>query len=151
MSCSVCAKHISLAELPGGVIYQDELIFIAHFPYNSNKPMKPHFGHIILELKRHLTSPAQMTDTEAGSVGLWLQRISQFLETDLEAEHTYLFRIGDITPHLHFHAVPRFKGTPRERWGIYLYENPLERKADVTEIQNISKQMRAAFLRRDLK
>ena len=151
MSCQVCDKHVSLGELPGGVIYQNEHIFIAHFPYNQHKPMKPHYGHVILELKRHITSPAEMTEAEASATGIWLQRISEFLEKELEAEHTYLFRIGDVTPHLHFHAVPRFKGTSRDRWGIYLYENPLERKADVTEIQNISKNMRAFLLRKDVK
>ena len=86
-----------------------------------------------------------MTESEAATMGVWLQRISLFLETILAAEHTYLFRIGDITPHLHFHAVPRFPNTPREHWGIRLYENALSRKAQISEVQIISENMRQFF------
>ncbi len=147
MSCAVCAKHLSLEGLPGGVIYQNEFIFVAHFPlFSEPSAFKPHYGHIILDLKRHITSPAVMTDEEASQVGLWLQRISHFLERDLAAEHTYQFRIGDKTPHLHFHIVPRFPDTPHELWGIYLFESPVSRKADTVDIQNISAKMRQAFL-----
>ncbi len=146
MSCQVCAKHLELTDLPGGVIFQNETLFIAHFPFSELVKKQPHYGHIILELKRHIVTPSEMTETEASQIGIWLQRVSKFLETELGAEHTYLFRIGDITPHLHFHAVPRFPDTPREHWGIHLFENPIGRKANVVEIQNISKLMRQHFL-----
>ena len=144
MTCGVCAKHLSMADLPGGVIYQNDFIFIAHFPFQT----KPHFGHLILELKRHITSPALMNEAEATAVGMWQQRMSDFLETELGAKHTYLFRIGDITPHLHFHAVPRFENTPKEIWGISLYQSPLGRKADVLEIKKFSDQMRSWILKK---
>ncbi len=139
MSCGVCAKHKSLEGLPGGIIFENDLVFIAHFPMGERQP---HYGHIIIELKRHITSPRDMTEAEAAEVGLWTQRLSLFLETELTAEHTYLFRIGDITPHLHFHVVPRFNGTPREMWGIYLYENPNSRKASESDILMISEKLR---------
>ncbi len=141
MSCSVCLKHKNLAALSGGVIFENELLFIAHFPMTAST----HYGHMIIELKRHITSPREMTESEASAVGLWMQRLSLFIETELAAEHVYLFRIGDVTPHLHFHAVPRFAGTPREMWGIYLYENPHGRKASESEIVSISEKARLFF------
>jgi len=142
--CEVCRKHQSLDGLPGGVIFENDLIFIAHFPWKED--VASHYGHIILELKRHLTSPREMSAAEASAVGIWHQRLSQFLENRLGAEHTYLFRIGDVTSHLHFHAVPRFKNTPREIWGIYLYQNPQGRKASRLDIEEISNQARQEFL-----
>ncbi len=144
MSCGVCEKHRSLEALPGGVIFQDDLIFIAHFPFSESK--HPHYGHLIIELKRHIVTPSEMTEAEALVVGIWNLRISQFLEKNLGAEHTYLFRIGDVTPHLHFHAVPRFSETPREMWDIYLYENRLGKKADFDDIQKISANARSFFM-----
>jgi diadenosine tetraphosphate (Ap4A) HIT family hydrolase len=141
MSCEVCLKHQNLAGLL--VIFQNDLLFIAHFPFIGS----PHYGHLIIELKRHVTSPREMSESEASAVGLWIQRLSLFLETELSAEHVYLFRIGDVTAHLHFHAVPRFKDTPRDMWGIYLYENPLGRKASEVEIVSISEKARRFFAR----
>ena len=146
MTCGVCAKHSSHEALPGGVIFQDDLIFIAHFPFSESKP--PHYGHLIIELKRHIGTPSAMTEAEAMAVGSWNLRTSQFIENQLGAEHTYLFRIGDVTPHLHFHAVPRFSGTPREIWGVYLYDNPLGKKADRESVQKISERARSYFKER---
>ena len=146
LSCGVCSKHQDLANLPGGVIFENEVLFIAHFPFAEKAP---HYGHLIVELKRHITSPREMTKLEASQVGTWMQALSLFLEAELGAEHTYLFRIGDVTPHLHFHVVPRFANTPRHLWGIYLYENPDSRKASQAEVIALSDQMREYFLRQE--
>jgi histidine triad (HIT) family protein len=117
-SCAVCDKHRTLETLPGGFIYRDSHVFIAHFPLLKGE--RAHRGHIILEMSRHITKPSEMTPEEGTSVGQWIPKLSRSLEKVLGAEHVYLVRIGDKTPHLHFHFVPRYPGTPKEFWGPLL-------------------------------
>lgn len=135
--CQVCQKHKTLENLPGGPIYEDEQVFIAHFPHLPNQRM-PHYGHLIIEMKRHLITPSQLDVEESSAVGIWMQKLTQILETKLSAEHVYFFRIGDQTKHLHFHLVPRFAGTPKEDWGIALYQNPRGKKASESDAAQIS-------------
>jgi histidine triad (HIT) family protein len=144
--CAVCQKHRDKITLPGGVIFEDQNVFIAHFPLLPEGPL-PYAGHIIIEMKRHITKPSELTPPEAQSLGLWIQRISEAQERVLEAEHTYIFRIGDKTPHLHFHLVPRYAGTPKEVWGVSLFEWQGALRSDSAAIKNISEKMRT-FIKR---
>jgi histidine triad (HIT) family protein len=142
MQCGVCEKHKnSLALLPGGAIFEDENVFIAHFPVVPEE--KAHFGHVILELKRHIVSPKEMSDLEATSVGLFTQRICRGLEIGLGAEHVYVVRIGDVTRHLHFHFVPRFKDTPQEFWGPLLFRWAGSRKATAADMIKITETLKS--------
>src|ERR1700722_4518007 len=120
MICAVCERQRTKVNLPAGPIHSDPLIFVTHFPLLKEEPA--HYGHVILEMRRHITKPIEMTNEEAQSVGLWTKIISGFLEKVLGAEHVYIVRIGDKTPHLHFHFVPRFPGTPKEVWGPLLWQ-----------------------------
>ncbi len=140
-NCNVCQKHQTLKTLPGGIIFQNNSLFIAHFPLIESQ-LKPYYGHIIIEFKRHITRPSELTNIEAQDLGLWIQKISTALESSLGAEHTYIFRIGDKTPHLHFHLVPRYANTPIDAWGTSLYEWPQARRADAREIIDVSNKLR---------
>ena len=40
------------------------------------------------------------------------------------AEHVYVFVLGHHVAHLHVWVVPRYPGTPREYWGLQLFEWP---------------------------
>jgi diadenosine tetraphosphate (Ap4A) HIT family hydrolase len=143
-SCLVCGKHKNfLAILPGGVIFQNQHIFAAHFPLIENEPA--HYGHIILEFKRHITKPSEMTPAECLALGFATQKISNSLESTLGAEHVYIVRIGDVTPHLHFHFVPRFSDTSKEFWGPLLFRWPGSRKATAQDMIAVSEKMRGDF------
>jgi histidine triad (HIT) family protein len=120
--CQVCAKHKTGNSLPGGEIFKDASIFIAHFPIVNGE--KAHQGHIILEMTRHLTKLSELNEVEAMAVGKWTPKIAEALEETLKAEHVYMVRIGDITPHLHFHFIPRYANTPKDLWGPLLYTHP---------------------------
>ena len=56
-----------------------------------------------------------------------------------EAEHVYVVRIGDKTPHVHFHFVPRFPGTPRDVWQATLWQWPDGRKASADDMVAITR------------
>jgi diadenosine tetraphosphate (Ap4A) HIT family hydrolase len=140
MECPVCTKHKTLETLPGGAIFQDERVFIAHFPHLKDEPA--HFGHVIIETKRHIESARELSDVEATSIGLFLQRITRGLELGMGAEHVYVVRIGDKVPHLHFHLVPRFPGTPRDFWGPLLFQWPMGKKATPQEMVQITEKLK---------
>ncbi len=137
--CQVCEKHKNLQGLPGGKIFEDELVFVGHFPV-AEEPA--HFGHIILELKRHITQINEMTEPEAIAIGVWTRRIAMALHDALEAEHVYTVRIGDVTPHLHFHLVPRYKNAPRDTWGALHFRWAEGPKATPQDMKVISQKIR---------
>ena len=139
-SCAVCRRHVSGEGLPAGALYSDELVFIAHFPLIPSEPA--HRGHIILEMRRHLTSPSQMTEQEAQAVGKWTQKIVRAQEQALNAVHVYVVRIGDLTPHLHFHFVPRYAQTPKEQWGPLLFRWKEGPKAGAQEMGELTSQIK---------
>ena len=141
--CSVCEKHETKKTLPGGAVYDGVRVFVGHFPLIESE--KAHYGHVILELKRHITKLAELTEAEAVEIGQWTRTIARFLETELGAEHVYAVRIGDKTPHLHFHFVPRFPGTPKEVWSPTLWQWPGGRKATADDMIAITKKF-VAFL-----
>jgi histidine triad (HIT) family protein len=139
-NCQICLRHRLLTHLPGGPIFQDEDIFIAHFPLIPTEPA--YRGHIILELRRHVTTPAELTESEAIKIGLWTKRIVDVLEKGLEAVHVYVLRIGDLTPHLHFHFVPRFATTPHADWGPLLFRSKDAPRADAKAMVEITECLR---------
>ncbi len=140
MPCAVCQKHQTYENLPGKAVFQNAHLFIAHFPSVSEEPA--HYGHVIIEMKKHIISPAQMTEEEAADLGIWIHKLSRALESSLGAEHTYVVRIGDKTKHLHFHLVPRFAGTPQEFWGPLLFRWAGGRKATPQDMIQITGNLR---------
>lgn len=157
MSCAVCQRHQEVlknsefvsTQLPGGIIFQDQNVLVAHFPVlnpqaaqDPNAKLDIHLGHLIIELKRHIESLPEMTPEEAQSVSHAMLFLSQKIETQTNANHTYFFRIGDITKHLHFHLVPRYPDTPKEIWGVYIFQNPKGPKASLEDILELSKKLR---------
>ncbi len=136
MECQVCQKHKTYETLPGGVIFENSDTFIAHFPLIPEQ--KAHYGHLILEFKRHITQPSQLSEAEALELGRWTPRVCQALEKALGAVHVYVLRIGDVTPHLHYHFVPRYKDAPRESWGPLHHNWPTGPKANESDMEQIT-------------
>jgi histidine triad (HIT) family protein len=146
--CQVCEKHKTKDNLPGGVIFENEWIFVAHFPLLENEPA--HRGHLILEIKRHITQMSELNEPEALEIGKWTRLISIALETTVAALHVYMLRIGDVTPHLHFHFVPRYADAPKESWGPLHYKwerGPKASSRDMIEISQNLRELLSTLLR----
>ena len=142
-SCAVCLRHVAGQGLPGGPVYSDENIFVAHFPLLPNEPA--YRGHVILEMRRHITSPSQLTQSEAMALGLWTQKIVRAQEVALQAQHVYVVRIGDLTPHLHFHFVPRYAETPAEQFGPLLFRWKDAPRADAQTMIQLTEKLKLAL------
>jgi histidine triad (HIT) family protein len=121
LDCFVCKKHLGEVHVPGGAVYQDDLIFIGHAWPESGEEA-PYLGAFIVEPKRHVPGWAELSDEEAKRIGVGIQRISHALKLQEGAEHIYVFVIGHHVAHLHVWVVPRYPETPREHWGMALFE-----------------------------
>jgi histidine triad (HIT) family protein len=135
--CFVCRKHRQQGSLlPGGPVGQDELTVVSHLspdaPGRSGGPV--YLGHLLVEPRRHAPGLADLTDAEAQAVGRWCARASRALREAAGAEHVYAAVIGDNTPHLHVHLLPRYPGTPREYWWDRVDEWPGARRGAEPEI-----------------
>lgn len=131
--CFVCAKHEQGDSAPGGVLFQDELVYSGHaFPRKGDSAYR---GYMVVEPMRHAPGLADLTEEEAGAVGRLVNRVARALKEIAGAEHVYSFVFGDGVPHLHVALAPRYPGTPGEYWGVRLTEWPDRPRLDEAEIR----------------
>lgn len=135
MKCSICNKYgpatsfKPIAELEG--------ITLSHIqPVDGGSVMR---GRLIIEPKRHVVNPEDLTAHEFSNMGLLLQQAMVTLKKSLHAEHVYFFRINDLVAHFHFHVVPRYPLTPKEFWGLKITDWPEYPQINSLEVESLSK------------
>ena len=121
--CFVCAKHALDDGAPGGILFEDELVYAGH-AYPLTGPAVAYRGYLVAEPRRHAVGLGDLTDPEAAALGLLVNRLARALKDVAGAEHVYSFVLGDGLAHLHVVVAPRYPGTPREYWGVRLREWP---------------------------
>lgn len=121
--CFICRKHRGEVTIPGGAIYEDDLLYVGHAQIRDGQT-SAYLGYLMIEPKRHAPRLFDLTDEEAQASGLMIARLSRALRDSEHAEHVYAFVIGDGVLHVHFHVVPRYPGAPREFWGVHVDEWP---------------------------
>lgn len=135
--CFICNKHAGKIATAGVIIYEDEYIYVGHIDRNG----KPNYlGHIMIDLKRHVPTLAEMTGEEARAFGVIMARVSKALKYSESAEHIYSLVSGNFVPHLHMHLIARYPNTPEEYWGpleVYNWdEAPMGENKEVVELCN---------------
>ncbi len=141
IDCLVCRKHRGEVAVPGGIIYQDDLISISHAQLIGEE--KDHYlGHVFVEARRHVPELADLTEQEAQAIGLWISRVAKALLQTESMEHVYSFFIGDGMPHVHVHVIGRYPGAPREYWGQKVDEWPNAPKGGDAEIAQVADRLR---------
>src|ERR1700761_5421683 len=134
--CLVCRKHREQGHwCPVARSGKDDLVLLTTY-----------LGHLLVEPRRHAPGLADLTDAEAERVGWWCSRASRALRDVAGAEHVYAAVIGDGTPHLHVHLLPRYPGTPREYWWDRVDDWPDARRGRVPEITALVRDL-SAYLR----
>ncbi len=123
LDCFVCRKHRGEISIPGGAIYEDDLVYANHVQIPEGQATA-YLGYLMVEPRRHAAGLADLTDAEAQAMGLMVTRLSRALTAVMEAEYIYSFVLGHRAAHLHVHVVPRYPGAPREYWGIRVDEWP---------------------------
>ena len=113
--CFVCEKHRLGDRAQGGVLYEDDLVYVGHV--HAIAGPTAYRGQLVVEPKRHVPGLGGLDETEAAAVGRACSRMARLLQDAAGAEHVYAWIIGDEVSHLHVQLVPRYPGTPREFWG----------------------------------
>ncbi|WP_139905749.1 HIT family protein [Clostridium thermarum] len=120
-NCFICKKHKGENNASDFKIYEDQAVAIYHLDPGEGEV---YLGYVFIEVKRHIPGLADMNDEESCAVGRMMKRTSAVYMKEFPVEHVYSFVIGHNIPHLHFHIVPRYKGSPREYWGVKVDEWP---------------------------
>lgn len=141
VDCFICRKHIGQVSIPGGAIYEDELLYAGHAVIPEGQS-SAYLGALLVETKRHIPGLADLTDDEAQALGLLVKRLSRALQERESAEHIYLFVLGHHVAHLHVWLMPRYPGTPGEYWGMRLDEWPGARRGGPDEIAALCERIR---------
>lgn len=145
-ACFVCRKHRGGIDLPGGILYEDELVCATHGIIEEGK-QRAYLGTLFVEPRRHLPSMAELSDREAARMGMVASRLARALKTSESAEHVYVFGLGHHVAHLHLWIVPRYPGTPSEFWPMRLAEAPDARLGGAGEVAALCDRIRAALAR----
>jgi len=114
--CFVCAKQRGERVVPGGAIYQDDLLYVGHAaPREATSAT--YLGWLVVETRRHAPGLADLQPAEAEAVGAMVANLARALRAVVGAEHIYAFVLGDHVPHFHEHVVARsVSGRPRVIW-----------------------------------
>ena len=146
--CFVCRKHRGEIAIPGGTVYEDDLVYASHGkPADGATTQYP--GLLFVEPRRHVPGMSGLTRAEAERVGWLVSRLSRALETSEKAERTYLAVLGHHVPHLHVWLVPRYPGTPDDVIGMGVLRWADAPKADASEIAALCGRVREHVARED--
>ncbi|MEJ2012919.1 MAG: HIT domain-containing protein [Anaerolineales bacterium] len=143
--CFVCRKHRGEVVVPGGPIYEDDLVFSGH-SWSVEQSSTPYLGSFIVEPKRHVPTWAELNDDEAAQIGRLIRDVSRALKQVAGAEHIYVFVLGHNVPHLHAWVLPRLPDPPREFWGLQLFEWPERPAGTAADVEALCEEMRTALL-----
>ncbi len=145
-TCFICRKHRGEIEIPGGAVYQDELVYVGHSKFEEDRD-RVYPGVLFVEPKRHVPGVAGLTSDEAERIGLVVSRAARALEATEGAEHTYVEVLGHHVPHLHVWLVPRYPGLSRDVWGVGLLGLPDGPRATAHEVEALCERVRGELAR----
>lgn len=143
MECLVCDRHSGAVGVPGGAIYEDELVYVGHAGMIPAGADEVYLGWVLVEPKRHLHGLADLHSDEAERIGLLQSVVARSLVDVQDAEHVYSFVLGHHVPHLHVHLLPRYPGTPREYWGTRVDEWPDAPTGGEDEVARLADRLRS--------
>lgn len=115
--CLGCRKHLGDSSIPGGAIYENDLVCAGHAQTRKGQATA-YSGYLMAGPKRHAMVLADLTDTEVQAPGLLVALVCRVLRDRKGVEHVHAFVLGDPVAHVHIHVVPRYPGAPRDYGGV---------------------------------
>lgn len=105
--CGVCKQNAGEIDIPGGVLWQNDLWLVRH-----GAPPYTLAGWTMFHAQRHVQGPAHFNDAEAASFGPVLRHVTKALEEVTGAPRVYFVAFGESVPHMHAHIAPRYASLP---------------------------------------
>ncbi len=144
LDCFICSKHRNAQQLPGGAIYEDELVYVGHIGSNEKTV---YLGYLVIDLKRHVPGLGDMTLEESRAIGETLNCVSIALRKTQHAEHVYAYVQGDAVPHVHIHVIPRYPNTPESYWGpMKIVSWPGAKRGGEAEVNKCCSELRSFLI-----
>ena len=106
--CPICDEVAGRVVAPGGPIYDDGLWLVSHHTGAWTDP-----GEVLVKLRRHVESLAQVTPEESAALGPILRAGVEAIERAVGPERTYVMSFNERLRHLHFYILPRTRSLPR--------------------------------------
>src|SRR5215211_5737145 len=105
--CSMCDEVAGRIVPPGGVVYRNEWWEVAHHLGPETDP-----GELIVKLRRHAESLAELTPGESAALGPVLRAAVAAVEHVVRPERVYVASYGERVRHVHFFLLPRATSLP---------------------------------------
>lgn len=106
-ACSVCDEVAGRTSAPGGPIYDDGFWLVSHHTGPYTDP-----GELIVKLRRHCESMADLSPAEAAALGPVLRAAVDAIQRVVRPERVYVASYGERVRHLHFFLLPRTTALP---------------------------------------
>lgn len=106
-SCPICDEVAGRRSAPGGPIHDDGLWLVSHHLGGYTDP-----GELIVKLRRHVTSLADLSDAEAAAIGPVLRAAVEAVDRVVRPERVYVASFGERVRHVHFYVLPRTASLP---------------------------------------
>jgi diadenosine tetraphosphate (Ap4A) HIT family hydrolase len=139
-ACDVCREVNGEIELPGGTLWESELVIGFHVPPLLEP--EPQLGHLLLVPRRHADTWADLTAGEAAEIGVATATLGVALREVTQAERLYSAVIGHHSAHFHLHLFPRYPETPPEFSWSRCDEWPGSPRGDAQAIAAFVEQLR---------
>lgn len=105
--CTICDEVEGRLTAPGGPIYDDGLWLVSHHTGRYTDP-----GELIVKLRRHVESLADLSAAEAAALGPLLSAGAQAVDRVVRPERVYVASFGERVRHVHFYILPRTAALP---------------------------------------
>jgi diadenosine tetraphosphate (Ap4A) HIT family hydrolase len=106
-SCPICDEVAGRRTAPGGPIHDDGLWLVSHHLGHYTDP-----GELIVKLRRHAESVAELTDAEAAVLGPLLRAAVDAVQRVVRPERVYVAAFSERVRHVHFYVLPRTAAMP---------------------------------------
>jgi diadenosine tetraphosphate (Ap4A) HIT family hydrolase len=82
-------------------------------------------GWLVLVVRRHITTLADLSADEAAELGPLIQHVSEAVQQTVGCPKTYLVQFADHPdhPHVHLHVIPRAADLPSDRRGPAVFKH----------------------------
>jgi diadenosine tetraphosphate (Ap4A) HIT family hydrolase len=106
-TCPICNEVAGRSAAPGGAIHDDGFWLVSHHlgPYTDP-------GELIVKLRRHVESLADLTDAEAAALGPILRAAAEAVDRVIRPERVYVAAFSERVRHVHFYVLPRTASMP---------------------------------------